>query len=1417
MTMPHRATPKPLASLLTCASLALCAALAPPAHAIDYPGYQPGDQITFEEAQRIADIQLEHYEKLGLTLDTNDLGKDLVAPLPEDRVTDIFVPREVYTAANGNHGNGYIVRDYLDVLGPTSRDGINNTTWVNDDYGQMLGAYGWYRLSTDWPDTKKGGGTASFLHSNDKGILSKGGMGFAGKYATSAPVSLTAGGESKESGIAELRAFGNDKYTDLPQAVNGRTRFLGALEVHVAQFSTTGARTLKATLRPTVNASQLYDDSFKFLHADYLQENDAYFEIETGDVDGDGISEIFVYAGAYEDKNDVRYAIVDMFRSTDGEHYERTSKLVAAGPASSYAKESKITRGMMLRTAPVVTMAAGDIDRDGSDELAVTVSAPAGNSDVGAVGGCELFTWEDPNLTSMHEFERLSLTITSDGKGLGMASANCTFGTFAVPGKGSGSTYYTTALIIAGWQTLGNSTEDATTYSSMGYRYVYYDPNVSKFVSSTYLTHVLGKDGRHIADSATHRASKKGRYMPTLAPLALGCAHLESPSVSASQTDHVLAGGDVWSFNLISGFSAQPVGSMSICAYHYNMKGLEHKDVDQVWIGDVVSGIVSNDELYHESFLAVVGLHRDEAPGSKDDYYWMDLSHFTFGDGDPSKVRTGQEGVICESNRVNPHWGTFISLCLPDIDKDGVRMRFVGKTTIVSEPKAVAIIQDAPYYAELEEAYSYIANGSTSFGTGKGHAATNGVYVSGKAGLGIDAQLDLFIALHLAGSIQAAGSFDYQHTAEVAYSSNCTVGAGAGNKVLAGMDPCVYYFYEIWDPEKQAWDGTCSLPIRCGEITSLISIDRWNSVADTTTSMKRISSDIISSVSGDPTTYPNSLYGSAKMVYPEKSSQLGYEQMSTYTEEGRTTKTQTIGKSQTDDFHFTVGLAAALTFMGGGGIGDNKIMAGIVIDGELGYTHTESNVKNTSFSGTMDGLPTLTSLNPATPGEYGFKWKLVVKQLEAKKDGNPFGDTWLVGYDVPVESVTPPALGMLGGCRVCEATDTSLTLEWLPSNFGGSIGDDCWYEVYLMQDNDPDAVASSRRVRAENLNTAVRLTYDGLDPQHAYTFKICAIKGSEKDGTFTYTATSIPSKQAVGSTLGAGEKCAVGDISTDPDPASVDPGEDITFTASGSWTKETAEGIQDLSNNINYRWYKKAPGDTSWKQVNGNALATMVSYDCETEDLDEDGFLTPVLEQQSADENLDEQEPVAEGQDASDDAIVDAESAEDEQELLEAQAEATQSTLTLKNLKAENDGTLIKCVLGYNAYAQETEVIKISVSQNPVTQQCLYVPALRAEASTSEAAGTFASMGHDVVIGDVEEEEQKNEENKEEEKHEEKQDNKKDEKNEQKADPSKQTTKATSTSKPLAHTADQTHTPVVWAALGLAALLIAHTINRKQA
>jgi hypothetical protein len=113
---------------------------------------------------------------------------------------------------------------------------------------------------------------------------------------------------------------------------------------------------------------------------------------------------------------------------------------INAGKSSSYQQATQWQ--WQIEKIPVVTLAGGDLDRDGKEEIAVTASAPTDNSNVASAAHLTVFTEESGTLTPVSGLDTVSL---ADGEHA-MVSANCAFGTFSLPDTGITGTVLITAI-----------------------------------------------------------------------------------------------------------------------------------------------------------------------------------------------------------------------------------------------------------------------------------------------------------------------------------------------------------------------------------------------------------------------------------------------------------------------------------------------------------------------------------------------------------------------------------------------------------------------------------------------------------------------------------------------------------------------------------------------------------------------------------------------------------------------------------------------------------------------------------------------------------------------------------------------------------------------------------------------------------
>lgn len=409
-----------------------------------------------------------------------------------------------------------------------------------------------------------------------------------------------------------------------------------------------------------------------------------------------------------------------------------------------------------------------------------------------------------------------------------MVAANATFGTFAAydeEGKKTGETV--TGLILAGYDWQRSAFDYGASDGSKGlygalYRYAYFDSESGEFKLSDckeYRDGLLASYGlMHVPNSAWKDSAQDKRYPCTLAPIALATANLDGLSEQLA-VDEVLVGGDV--FRDFACNTAQSgaqglgsmVGTMSMSGQQYNSSNKhDHKGIEQVWISDVKAGSVSGSDRYNESFIAVVGKHRDEDLRKNDDYYWMTASHFSLDEN--GKVRRGEEQVISESNRRGTTYGTFISLALPDVDNDSVKITYKDRYKVYTNPRVLAVLQDAPYVEDLEQAYGYLVLGGTSYGEEKGTGTSQGYTIGAELGVAVEVQTGPpLVAMNASVDFAAEGCYDYRSERTVSASVSYESHAGEGDKAVLYTIPMVYYEYEI-ENEETGGKGVMAAPCR---------------------------------------------------------------------------------------------------------------------------------------------------------------------------------------------------------------------------------------------------------------------------------------------------------------------------------------------------------------------------------------------------------------------------------------------------------------------------------------------------------------------------------------------------------------------------------------------------------------------------
>ena len=1077
------------------------------------------------------EIDSSTYAALGLSLNAEDKGASLTAPYSKEHVSQAFTASEVYVAASGSQANRYLIRDGFDRMETNNRD---SAVWDGDNksnvQGNLDGAYIRYAVNGYGLGLGKYGNTyASKLSSNSSNLTDYNNNDFSGIYATSTAFNK---GDGKDNYVAELRAYGRGEKTTI-----GSKKYDGKFELALFKVNDNGKRSSAGTLSPTATAEMTYGDGMAYFTRRYVQEMDAIMDVAAADVNGDGKDELFVYAGRWKDENGTRYAYVDVF---DTASMERTGQLkINAGKASAYQQATQWQ--WQIEKIPVVTLAGGDLDRDGKEEIAVTASAPTDNSNVASAAHLTVFTEKSGTLTPVSGLDTVSLANGEQA----MVSANCAFGTFSLPDTGITGT----VLIAAGYQSNNaSSAHDSGAYTTAAYRFAYYDPQSKKFKLSEYRTQALGDSGKKIAQSYIDDPDED-YYRPVHAPIALGCADMEGIGANNSN-DEVLLGGEIYDFDTTGGITTQ-LSSVSVCTSQVNING-KNKAKEQVWISDVQAGVVDSNpsdrsavdqkNKWRESFVYVAGVHRKEPVNGSDDYYWMDLgaAYLTgakSGASDSTKNHifySTQEGVIAESSRRNDNTGTFVSLALPDFGNDSITMRYVADYTVYTNPEVYAVLQASPYFADLNETYDYIGNGGTAYGTSKSTGDTKTASVSQALGVYHSLEIQAFAGGEYEVELSASYSYDYAESTEIEHSVTYNAQAGGGDMAVVYTIPYQYYIYEMYDPGSKQWSTTI-LPAALDPTVAVLDVESYDEIAAETKGLEPISGNLLYSTPGEPETYANQPAGTQEFAFNGAYAHTG---ASSTTADTTQEITKTTGKEHSHAFNLELNYKVG----GGGALFGNKGYVGVTGSTGAGGGWSKSSADGTAFSGTVDSLP-------AEATQYGFDWKLIVNN--AQLDGTP---VWIVGYEV--KNVTQPPR-MPQNLTVTEVSTSTVDLEWESS--GGAA----YYEISMIdQHGEYNKIATVPY-------TVTQYQVTDLDTNTDYRFSVRAVsptKGSSIDSPIAYATTL--------------NGTANFEITTHPKDTSTAAGKTATFTAAATYTDDS--GAKPVS----YQWQVKTTDSKSqWREL----------------------------------------------------------------------------------------------------------------------------------------------------------------------------------------------------------------------------------------
>lgn len=232
---------------------------------------------------------------------------------------------------------------------------------------------------------------------------------------------------------------------------------------------------------------------------------------------------------------------------------------------------------------------------------------------------------------------------------------------------------------------------------------------------------------------------------------------------------------------------------------------------EEIFVVNVVAGNFNGNRNGQEQIVYAFGMKHDES-----DRYWYDIGYINKkapGDTDAKDSKGywyGQEQVMNYESSYNrdpnkSRASLYLSLAAVDCDDDSTLMRYKGQTVTWTKPEVLTVLQSAPYFQDLEDTRGYINQGQTGYGKGKGSGSSATAGTSLSIGTYVSFEQDFSVFGVKIASIQAEAQT--KHSFNYGYEHNQTVETEVNYSGSAGDDyavvyavPYMEYQYETWVP-----------------------------------------------------------------------------------------------------------------------------------------------------------------------------------------------------------------------------------------------------------------------------------------------------------------------------------------------------------------------------------------------------------------------------------------------------------------------------------------------------------------------------------------------------------------------------------------------------------------------------------------
>lgn len=1066
-------------------------------------GMLPASLVTVVQAadsSEKGEMSRSDYEALGFDIGLETTDESYIGP----GNTTMNVRNELYLNYNGSSHYGWVLRDNLN---------LDHSSWSSYETIGAYKLYGQYR-NGDWAHLNEGngytygqtGGEDSVIGSRIKSSNSH----QLRTYETSVSFRSASG---KEDRVAQLYVKSSDNRVD----------YKACLEI-VRFVESNGKYTESVVRSVTLGNIPALDEAGKIYNPIF----DALFDVTAGDFDGDGIDEIAVYYGTNEVK------IYDTGSKGDSLSLWKTigASEILKDQNISAKKSADSTDGGVMRAA-VVALAAGDLKKDYSDDLVITVSMPVDND-----GSCLNAHQQNPHAyvyganssdsyVSSGEFTKdLEVPLRTDdlqgdtNKPQVFRAANATVAD--IDGNACMD------LLIGG--RLGAASEtNGEDWSVGALIHVKYDHGSRNYsVGKPFQNELKEYDGDNVLRNGSSSAI---RYFP---PVALAVADLDGVG---SDAPTCLFFAELFTFDPETR-SFTGTGKYLDTIKNQKNNADEGEDKTDHWVSDVVVGNFIDDPNGSEQFIAIVACKQDN-----DDWYWYYMSYVAkYGD----TICAQCEGIINQArsyiNKTDTSRASvYVSVACPDVDNDSVLMEYVGTSSYYTKPEVQAVLQSAPYFADVADTHdNYLNNGSTAYGKVEGTMEGTTVSVGASLGMFTSAEVSFGAAAEVEFDISVTTDYEHMTSTEVETSVERSGDAGDDYVIMYTIPYHRYYYNATWP------DGTKSLftieePLT--PATVIVPVETYDAIAEKTEGLEPIRGNILTSTPGDPSSYT--------MAPKGKWTAIGDVQLLTNAGSNSgslTTVSQTASNSTENSFAVGVEQNLEVGF-GGGGLG-NDVVVGVQQGSHFSAGGVYSDMSGATYTGAVDNLPS------GVTG-YAFNWQFGISNTKLNGE-----DVIVVGY---VTSNVKQAPSVPKELTVTDITDDSVSLEWKAGN------DAAMFEVYVSRDQDTWLPLDPISATMADSDGKISYTVGELNAGTTYYFRVVSANA--------FGVRSLETAPVVGTTLGSDGTFS---IAGQPKDTSAAKGLDATFST---------EIVSDSNKTIFYEWqYNDGDG---WKKISGSNTSAL--------------------------------------------------------------------------------------------------------------------------------------------------------------------------------------------------------------------------------